>query len=117
VTCALCVPLLCASLYVTDGDTIYCDREKIRLMDFDALETRQAKCESELDAGYEAKARLLVLLRSGAATIERHGLDKYRRTLGRLYVDGIAVADVMIRELLARPYDGGKRSSWCESMD
>jgi micrococcal nuclease len=112
-TCALCVPLLCASLYVTDGDTIRCDGETIRLMGFDTPETYRAKCEGELAAGYEAKARLVALLRSGSLTIQRRGLDKYRRRLARLYVDGIAVADVMIRELLARPYDGGKRLSWC----
>jgi micrococcal nuclease len=108
------VALVCASLYVVDGDTIWCDREKIRVMDMDAPETRQAQCESELAAGYEAKARLLLLLRSGPITIDRHGLDRYGRTLGRLYIDGIAVADVMIRELLARPYDGAKRQSWCD---
>jgi endonuclease YncB( thermonuclease family) len=77
-------PLICASLYITDGDTIWCDREKIRLMDFDAPETQQAKCEGELAAGYEAKARLLLLLRSGSLTVYRYGRDKYGRTLGRL---------------------------------
>ena len=64
-TCALCVPLLCATLYVVDGDTVHCDGEKIRLLDFDTPETRRAKCESERVAGYEAKARLSALLKSG----------------------------------------------------
>jgi micrococcal nuclease len=82
-------------------------------MGFDTPETFRAKCESELAAGYVAKARLVALLRSGSLTIERRGLDKYQRRLGRLYVDGIAVADVMIRELHARPYDGRKRQPWC----
>ena len=44
-TYALCVPLLCATLYVVDGDTVHCDGEKIRLLDFDTPETRRAKCE------------------------------------------------------------------------
>jgi hypothetical protein len=56
-------PLICASLYITDGDTIWCDRA----------------------AGYEAKARFLLLLRSGSLTVYRYGRDKYGRTLGRLW--------------------------------
>ena len=106
-TCALCVPLLCASLYVTDGDTIRCDRETIRLMGFDTPETYRAKCESELAAGYEAKARLVALLRSGSLTIERHGLDKYQRRLARLYVNDEPAAVMMIEEGHARPHDRG----------
>ena len=47
-TCALCVPLLCATLFIVDGDTVHCDREKIRLLDFDTPETRRAKCEGSL---------------------------------------------------------------------
>jgi micrococcal nuclease len=113
-TSPIYVPLVCASLYVVDGDTFWCDREKIRVMDIDAPETNQAKCESELAAGYEAKARLLMLLRTGYVGIERRGLDKYGRTLGRLFVDGVPVADIMIRELLGRPYHGARRKSWCE---
>ncbi len=112
-TCALCVPLLCATLYIVDGDTIHCDQEKIRLLDFDTPETRRAKCESERVAGYEAKARLSALLKSGPRTIERHGLDKYRRTLGRVFVGGVPVADVMIGEGFARPYHGEGRKPWC----
>ena len=72
-TCALCVPLICATLYITDGDTIRCDGEAIRLMGFDTPETRRAKCEGERVAGYEAKARLSILLKSRPRTIERHG--------------------------------------------
>ena len=68
---------------------------------------------SERVAGYEAKARLSALLKSGPRTIERHGLDKYRRTLGRVFVGGVPVADVMIREGHARPYGDG-RKPWCE---
>jgi endonuclease YncB( thermonuclease family) len=111
--CSLCVPLLCTTLYIMDADTIRCDQETIRLMDFDAPETYRAKCEREAAMGYEAKARLGELLRGSDLTIRRHRIDKYGRRLGRLYVDGVAVADVMTRELLARPYHGGRREPWC----
>jgi micrococcal nuclease len=71
-------------------------------MGFDTPETYRAKCESELAAGYEAKARLVALL-----TIERRGLDKYQRRLARLYVNDELVAVMMIEEGHARPHDRG----------
>ena len=108
--------LLCRLLFPLDGDTIWCDGEKIRLMDFDTPETFRAKCEDELVAGYHAKERLIAILRTpeAALTIERHGVDKYRRSLGRLYVNGIPVSDLMIQAGLARPYKGKKREPWCK---
>jgi endonuclease YncB( thermonuclease family) len=83
-------------------------------MDIDAPETSQALCESEQAAGYEAKARLLMLLRTGFVGISLRGIDKYGRTLGRLFVDSLPVADIMIRKLWARPYHGERRKPWCE---
>ena len=42
--------------------------------------------------------------------------DKY---LGRIDArvitkDGVDVSGVLIKEKLGRPYDGGRRASWCE---
>ena len=54
------------------------------------------------------------MIPSGSLTIERRGLDKYRRTLAHVYVAGSPVADVMIGEGFARAYDGGKRLPWCK---
>jgi endonuclease YncB( thermonuclease family) len=62
VTCCA-VALVCRLLFLLDGDTIWCDGERIRLMDFDSPETYRARCESERIAGYDAKARLWPSLR------------------------------------------------------
>ena len=51
------VALFCRLLFPLDGDTIWCDGERIRLMDFNSPETYRANCESERVAGYEAKAK------------------------------------------------------------
>lgn len=40
-------------------------------------------------------------------------LDKYRRSLATLTVNGEDVAAMMIGEGLARPYHGERREGWC----
>lgn len=49
----------------------------------------------------------LVFIRCG-------GMDKYGRVLAALSAtaDGRSAADVLLEEGLAKPYDGGKKSSW-----
>lgn len=39
--------------------------------------------------------------------------DRYGRTLARVYLDGRDLADLLIEAGLGRPYDGGRRASWC----
>jgi endonuclease YncB( thermonuclease family) len=48
--------------------------------------------------------------------LERHGRDRYRRTLAIVRDRaGRDLAQVMIREGLARPYNGrGRRQGWCD---
>jgi micrococcal nuclease len=68
----------------------------------------------ELQLGMKAKARLEQLIASGTARIIESGkLDKYRRSLATLTVNGKDVAAVMIGERLARPYHGERRQGWC----
>lgn len=118
-----------ADIYVLDGDSIVVDREHIRLVGFNAPETRDAQCESERAMGYRAKARLHELLtaacgplaRAPAAclTLERLAApDRYGRSLARLVVQGRDVATILISERLAEPYDcpAGhcpRRRNWC----
>jgi micrococcal nuclease len=100
---------------VVDGDTIRSPAGvKYRLLGFDAPEVFSARCDSELQLGLKAKARLEQLIASGTARIIESGrLDRYRRTLATLTVDGKDVAAVMIGEGLARPYHGERRQGWC----
>ena len=74
-------------LYVIDGDTIWLNREKIRIANIDTPEISDAKCESELARGLEAKAALKRLLDGNEIQITRGDpktrrmIDQYGRTL------------------------------------
>ena len=46
-------------------------------------------------------------------TIKRIGKDKYGRTLAYLRFYDTDVGEMMVKQNAARPYDGGKRQSWC----
>lgn len=98
---------------IVDGDTIAIGRERIRLMGFDAAETYHPRCPKERALGERAKVRLAQLTRDAAIGLERHGRDRYGRTLAVLRVDGRDVAEIMIAEGLARTYHGERRKSWC----
>ena len=101
---------------VIDGDTIRASYGvKYRLMGFDAPETFQAKCDTELALGKRAAERLKELLASGEVRIVESGkIDRYGRTLAHLTVNGRDVGGVLVSEGLARAYDGRpKRQDWC----
>lgn len=101
---------------VVDGDTIWREGEKIRLMGFDTPEKGGlAKCKRERLLADKATARLRDLLNSGYVTVERKGKDRYRRTLAIVRVGGQSVGKTLIREGLAYAYKGGKRDRfrWC----
>ncbi|WP_424813609.1 thermonuclease family protein [Roseococcus sp. YIM B11640] len=76
----------------------------------------RGRCPSESHAARQAKERLAQLIGSGL-TIERHGRDRYRRTLAVVRDRrGREVAAVMVREGHARPYNGRtRRLGWCSS--
>ncbi len=101
---------------VVDGDTIRMNGEKIRLVGFNTPETFEPACPAEAAKGEQAKARLLELLNSGslafAATADRDR-DRYGRHLRQVTVDGRDVADTLISEGLAEPYQGGQKRNWC----
>lgn len=100
---------------VVDGDTIWLEGEKIRIMDYDTPEPQTNICGGEREKRLAAKAsaRLTQLLNQGNATIERHGKDRYGRTLAVIRVDGVSVGDILISEGLARRWPDG-REFWCE---
>lgn len=99
---------------VVDGDTFWFDGEKIRILDIDTPELSSARCADEERLGEAAKARLRALLNAGTVTLEARGRDRdrYGRLLRTVHVDGTPVGRTLIREGLARPYGGGRRS-WC----
>lgn len=110
---------------IIDGDTVSIDRERIRILNIDAPESRGARCEAELVAGLKAKERLAQLLRAGDITIRRcdgrRCQDRYGRTLARLESGGRDVGEVLVREGLALPWASGPGARqarviyWCGS--
>lgn len=91
---------------VVDGDTVWIEREKIRLLDIDAPEMK-GECPAERAMAVRARDRLVTLLRERDFTIERDGTDRYGRTLARLG----GVGEQLVREGLARRW--GDRRGWC----
>ncbi|MGK7871444.1 thermonuclease family protein [Falsiroseomonas sp. E2-1-a20] len=108
-----CCPASAQRAEVIDGDTIRVAGVVVRMMGLDAPE-RRARCPAEARLAARATARLRQLVRP-RVWLERRGRDRYRRTLA-VVRDGAGrdLAQVMIREGLARPYNGqGQREGWC----
>lgn len=111
------VLVLAGSITVVDGDTVRNDGGLVRLQGFNTPELH-AECYAERTLAYRAKARLSDLIRQGATLRINPGLCGYGRACGSLLLDGVDVAETMIREGLAEPYvcTGNKcpkRRSWC----
>ena len=85
----------------------------IRIGGIDTPEIR-GKCPEEKALALKAKTRLEMLLSSGVVELWRVQYGKWAgRVIAHVTVNGESVPDVLINEGLARPYDGGKRQSWC----
>ena len=110
------------SISVYDGDTIKCDidlgfsiilkKQSVRSLGINCPEIR-TKDKKEKALAYEARDQLRHILEDAEViALQSHGKGKFGRILGTLFADGKNVNDMMIDLGLARPYDGGKRSSW-----
>ena len=94
--CASCAPLpdpvpIETTCSVTDGDTIRCGDERIRLLGIDAPETA-GRCRTGRRCAPGDPIASTDSLRAamrGALTIRRLGTDRYGRTLGVVYADGV----------------------------
>ena len=110
--------LLAASLYWSDADSGRFDGEAFRLHGVDAPETYRPKCEAERVAGFAAKEWMLAFTRNKQVLIvERHGSDRYGRSVVDLTADGVDVAEAgTAAGVLARwDYDAGEaKPDWCE---
>ena len=115
----------CKLVRVVDGDT--CDamidlgfnvwvKNRIRFMGVDAWESRTRNLE-EKEKGLAAKAYVKDLLENsdeGKFLLKSHGVGKYGRVLGELFVKG---NDTSVNELLkenghASEYYGGKKKTF-----
>lgn len=111
--------------YVLDGDTfaarVLLDEDititvRVRLADVDTPEIN-GKCEREIEMALRARDRLAELLPVGTMVDLRDVTDdKYLgRIDARVFTSGGRdVSRILINEKLGRPYDGGRRDSWCD---
>lgn len=104
----------------TDGDTIRCGRERVRLIGIDAPEL-PGHCRTGRNCApgdpWASKAALARLLRSGPITLERHGFDHYGRTLAFAFAGRIDLSCAQLRAgqaiYVARWDDGGHLAATC----
>jgi endonuclease YncB( thermonuclease family) len=114
---ALSIPLTSDEVRVIDGDTIRLLQQKpdVRLVGFNAPETRRALCDAERDLGGKATARLRDLVRSSKLDFEfvacscQPGTEgtpscNYGRRCGILKANGRDVSAILISENLAVPF-------------
>jgi micrococcal nuclease len=110
----------CRVLSVIDGDTLslWCDGRGVhraRLLGLDTPELYSPGCASEALAAQKATWALRrAILASDRMDIVHEGRDRYDRQLVRASLDGVDIADLMIRGGHARAYDGGVRRGWCD---
>ena len=106
---------------VVDGDTadawIDCGfnisvKKRIRFMGVDTWESRTRDLD-EKKLGLKAKAYTLEMLsrNDGKFTVKSHGVGKYGRLLGEIFIDGEdkSLNDLLIENGHAYEYHGGKK--------
>ncbi len=100
---------------VVDGDTIWFEGEKIRMIGYDTPEPTTDICGGfkEIDLANTATDRLIQLLNQNAFTIARDGKDKYGRTLATVRIGQTDVGEILIAEELARAWPDG-HEFWCD---
>lgn len=126
-------PVNAEDIRVIDGDTIriYHKRPDVRLVGFNAPETRRAACEAEQELGARATRRVRELVRSGNLDFEfvacacppgTEGTPacNYGRRCGALRANGRDVGAILIAEGLAVPFQCGPTrcprtpKPWCD---
>ena len=105
----------CAKLLkVIDGDTVEAQidlgfniytTKRIRLMNIDAPETR-TKDKLEKIAGKRAKDRLIDIFKQNNDyfTFKSHGIGKFGRCLGEIFIKNKSVSDILLSEGLVKKY-------------
>ncbi len=109
---------------IYDGDTFRADiagypdiigeRIGIRINGIDTPEMR-GKCDLEKALARRAKEVTVSILRSAKRVELRHmKRGKYFRIVADVFADGKSVAEALLEQGLAVPYDGGKKTrDWC----
>jgi endonuclease YncB( thermonuclease family) len=129
----LAAPIETEDVRVIDADTIrvYRKRPDVRLVGFNAPETRRAKCSAERELGNQATRRVRELVLAGSLDFDfvpcacapgTEGTDacNYGRQCGVLKSNGRGIGEILIVEKLAVPFVCGTTRCpptprpWCE---
>ncbi len=97
---------------VVDGDTLWYDGTRMKLMGIDTPEV-DGKCELERRLAAEATGALIALLNGGVRSIKAHGRDRYRRPLVTITTDRGDVGQAMIAGGFAMPFGNPDKWKWC----
>jgi len=107
-----------------DGDTCYItaktfpeplQKMSIRILGIDTPEIR-GDCAEEKELAIQGRVLANELFKAASEiTLENLDWDKYGgRVLADVYLDGELYSQKLIDAGLARPYDGGTKTPWCE---
>jgi endonuclease YncB( thermonuclease family) len=107
---------------IYDGDTFKCNIDSypmligksigVRIIGIDTPEMTDKRIEIKQKA---IKAKIFVtqkLKNSKKIELRNMQRDKYFRILAEVYVDNQSLSQMLIKEGLAKPYDGGTKTSW-----
>lgn len=112
----------CRIIQVIDGDTVtlWCKAngtDRARVIGYDTPELFSPSCSVEFFRAFQAKWQLRWLIWTAKdIDVSLQNTDRYGRALINLTINGKDVATQMIEKGHARPYQGGRRQSWCEMI-
>ncbi len=112
VTWRVCLPDERRVTCVVDGDTLWYQGTKIRLIGIDAPEV-EGRCAAERQIAAQATQYLTALLNTGLRKIAFDGEDRYGRALARLWVTEGEVGPAMLAAGLAEPFPRRGPPPWC----
>lgn len=101
---------------VVDGDTIWHDGVKMRLLEVDTPETFEAQCDREKHLGEKAKLRLQALMSNGYRLADSGTKDRtsdHRNLVHVILPDGRDAGKVLVKEGLAQLWPN-KGNRWCD---
>ena len=111
---------------IYDGDTLRVNIDsfpdivgkniRIRIKGIDAPEIK-GKCQTEINLAIMARDYLRnVINQSSQIELRNIKRGKYFRIVGELYIDGENISKDLVKKRLANPYQGGKKSNWCQEI-
>ena len=117
-------PVHAQVLRVVDGDTFDASTRiwlgqaievRVRIMGIDAPELH-ARCDQERGRAEAARDYLARRIEGGEVTLSSVRYDKYGGRIDAVVADANGdIGRALLKARLARPYEGGRRTGWCES--